>query len=204
MAKLNYAQMKADGSVRRRHEIISRETEAIIIRIDDDTQDIQQRLLSFARAQQMQQDQLYCKWLEMYVAVLNEWRSVRLAKLQEKLSTYQKQIVVESQKRISSVHLEANKIKVQISKEEQDMALREIDEIRTQLESLTSQPSLQHLGSETMTKIDLTIQANVGRKAPGQECAFDFRQNGNVAAPKMRALAPTVQASSSRNTIYVD
>ena len=204
-AKLNYAQMKADDNVRRRHQTISRETGAIVDRIKGETEDVQQRLLSFAQAHQCQQDQSYREWLEMYIAVLNEWKSERLAKLQKQLSAYQKQIVIESQKRISSVHLEANEIKLQISREEQEKATREIKEILIEIESLTSHESLQYLGSETMTKIDLTIQANAGRKAPGQECKFDFCQNGDVRVPPKRAPVQAVPRSScSKNTIYVD
>ncbi|CAF3930415.1 unnamed protein product [Rotaria sp. Silwood1] len=37
--------------------------------------------------------------------------------------------------------------------------------------------STHQLGTETMTKINLIIHGNVGTKAPGQACVFDFEQS---------------------------
>ena len=186
MAKLNHAHVKLDDVFKRRLDIVSKETEDIIERIAVDTQDIQQRLLAFSKVRQTRQDELYREWLQMYVVKLDEWKSLQLTQLQEELSTYQKQIIIQSQSLISSINREANLLKAQILREEQEGASQEVNEIIAQIESLSSQQTLQHLGSETMTKMNLTVQANVGRKAPGQHCKFDFGDNVEVPAPPVK------------------
>ena len=167
MAKLNDVHIRLDDIVKRRLDIISKETEAIGQQITGDTHDMQQRLLSFSKARQMRQDELYREWLQMYVAVLDDWKSLQLSKLQQELSTYQKRILAESQRQILSTNTEANQLKAQILREEQDKASHDVNEIITQIESLSSHQTLQQLGSEAMTNINLTIQSNVGTKAPG-------------------------------------
>ena len=97
MAKLNHAHVKLDDVFKRRLDIVSKETEDIIERIAVDTQDIQQRLLAFSKVRQTRQDELYREWLQMYVVKLDEWKSLQLTQLQEELSTYQKQIIIQSQ-----------------------------------------------------------------------------------------------------------
>ena len=140
----------------------------------------------FSKVRQTRQDELYREWLQMYVVKLDEWKSLQLTQLQEELSTYQKQIIIQSQSLISSINREANLLKAQILREEQEGASQEVNEIIAQIESLSSQQTLQHLGSETMTKMNLTVQANVGRKAPGQHCKFDFGDNVEVPAPPVK------------------
>ena len=169
MAKLNCVHIRLDDIVKRRLDVISKETEVISQQITADSHDMQQSLLSFSKARQMRQDELYREWLQMYVAVLDDWKSLQLAKLQEELCTYQKRILTESQRQILSTNVEANKLKAQILREEQEKASHEVNEIITQIESLSSHQTLQHLGSEAMTKINLTIQSNVGTRAPDEQ-----------------------------------
>ncbi|CAF3302231.1 unnamed protein product [Rotaria sp. Silwood2] len=180
MVNLNNAHRRLDGIVKDRLQIISKETEMIIGQITTDTHDIQLSLLSFAKARQSQQDELYREWLQKYVVILDGWKSARLAKLQEELQEYQRAIITYSQRRISSVNTEANKIKSLILREEQEKASLEINALMAQIESLSTHQILQHIGSETMTNMNLTILANVGRKMPGQGAAFDFDQHGTI------------------------
>ncbi|CAF1355502.1 unnamed protein product [Rotaria sordida] len=64
-----------------------------------------------------------------------------------------------------------------------------------QIESLSTHQILQHLGSETMTNMNLTILSNVGRKMPSQETAFDFDQNGTIGGKQ----GGTAMQSMNRN-----
>jgi hypothetical protein len=150
------------------------EAKVIIDLIVNDTRQVQQNLLAFAKQRQTIQDQLYNEWLQMYVVQLDAWKSTRLAELQEELQKHQTIIMSRSQQLIAMVNADANRLRDDILAEEQTTASSLVREITDKIQTM----STHHLGTETMTKINLTIHGNVGTKAPGQGCTFDFGHNG--------------------------
>ncbi|CAF2145101.1 unnamed protein product [Rotaria magnacalcarata] len=171
--RLGEVPRKLDMNVKECLEVVTKELQEIIEQINKDTNNVQQTLLLYARKQQSAQDELYRIWLQYYIAELDDWKSRHLADLQAQLYVHQDKITRNSQRRISFVSHKANEIKMQILRELQEQASREMNDLLMQIE-LLSRETTQHLGSETMTNINLTIQSNVGTKLPGQQCKFDF------------------------------
>lgn len=169
---LNEIHRQVDENVKARLQFVSEEAEEIVKRITTDTHSVQQGLLEFAKTRQIAQDKIYSEWLQKYIVVLDEWRAGRLAKLQEDLDKSKREIIHYSQRSIATLYDETNKIKARILREEQDAAKSEIESLLAQFQSL------QYLGSETMMNINLTIQANVGNRVPGQQNhVFDIPEN---------------------------
>jgi len=76
-----------------------------------------------------------------------------------------------------TVNEQANLIKAKIVKEEQQQTAEKIDLIIAQIQQISTDEKLQHLGSELITKTNIITNAHVGTKASGQNCTFDFEQN---------------------------
>jgi hypothetical protein len=66
------------------------------------------------------------------------------------------------------VNEQANLTKAKILKEEQHQATEKIDSIIAQIQQISNNEKLQHLGSEVITKTNITTNSNVGTKPPGQ------------------------------------
>ena len=172
MSQLNRAHADLDDIVKHRLEFITVETDRTLRRLVVDTQQEQQRLLQYAKLRQARQDELYREWLQMYIVELDQWKSRELARLQEALRRYQTQISKLSQITITTVNEQAKLTKARIVQDEQANTELIIADLVAEMQSFSTNHSLQHLGSETRTNINLTIQANVGTKAPGQGCKF--------------------------------
>ena len=172
MSRLNQAHADLDDMVKRRLGYITVETDRIFDGLAVGTQKEQQRLLQYAKLRQARQDELYREWLQMYIVELDQWKSRELARLQEELQEYQNRISELSQINITIVNEQVTLIKTQILQEEQAKAELIITDLLAEMQSFSTNHSLRHLGSETLTSINLTIQANVGTKAPGQGCTF--------------------------------
>jgi hypothetical protein len=129
--------------------------------------------LDYDKRRQNRQDELYKEWLQKYVVVLNTWRSKELANLQIELSQYQQQIVKISQERINRLNIEANQLKTQILNEEGNAFSQKATDLTGQLYAV-SRDEKNYLGSEWKTELNLRVQANVGRIAPGQSYTNDF------------------------------
>jgi len=162
-----------DLDVKEKQELVSEITKKIISIITSDTRIIQQNLLGFGQTKQMNQDQLYREWLQMYIEELDQWRSTRLANLQEKMEAYQKTIMNQSQRLIMQVNTESNTLKTNILTIAQQQGSLKMQGIIEQIQTI----SVHNLGTETMTKMNLIIHGNVGNKMPGQGCNFDFDQS---------------------------
>jgi hypothetical protein len=128
--------------------------------------------LIFGKEKQIRQDELYREWLQMYIIELDQWKSIRLANLQEQMEMYQKKIMTHSHRWIMQVNTEANNYKEEIRKAAEQAAYSKIQQLIEQIQAI----SIHHLGTETMTKINLIIHGNVGNKMSGQGCTFDFEQ----------------------------
>ena len=168
MANLHTVHIRLDDTVKRRLDIISKGAEATSQQINVDTEAMQKDLLAYYKKSEMHQNKLYQKWLEMYVEVLDAWRTSKMAELHKKVCGYQSQILTASQNKIMVTNMEANKLKARILSEEQAKASRQVNQIIAKIESIASPYALRHLGSEVKTRIDVTIQANAGNKASGQ------------------------------------
>lgn len=170
LSSLTKVQEQLDLNIEERGKIISEQLKVIIDMIVNDTRDVQQNLLAYAKEQQSRQDDLYNKWLQRYVAELDKWKSARLAKLQADLQQQQHDIMQSSQQFIMEVNQEANMLRGEVLKEEQRNASEVVAEITEKIQNM----STHQLGTETMTRINLIVHGNVGTKAPGQDCKFDF------------------------------
>jgi len=100
-----------------------------------------------------------------------------LLNLQNQLQNYRDQILEESQLKLMTVNEQANRIKTKIVKDEQQQTEEKIDLIIAQIQKISTDAKFQHLGSELITKTNITTNSNVGTKASGQACIFDFEQN---------------------------
>ncbi|CAF2457417.1 unnamed protein product [Rotaria sp. Silwood2] len=177
MITLNQVHTQLDEKIKIRTEKISNETELLLSRIRNETQQEQQRLLGFAKQQEMQQDDNYQKLLQEYITKLDEMKAKELTTLQKRLQTCRDQIIEKSQFKLIRVNEQANIIKAKIVQEEQHYSEEKIDSIMSQIYRISTDEKLQHLGSEIVTKTNVTTQAKFGTKAPGQECTHDFDQN---------------------------
>lgn len=162
-----------DERLKRRLTKISSEAEQKLMLIVEETKEDQKRLLAYDREQQLRQDQLYQEWLQKYIVELNTWRSRELAKLQKRLMVYQEEIINISRKKLDRVNEDANRLKTQILDEEKQAAERKTSKLTDQMYDITREDT-NFLGSESKTELNLRIQANVGRIAPGQACTNDF------------------------------
>ncbi len=171
-ASLSGVQAEFDRHVEEQLILISKVAKEIIELITSDAREIQQNLLGFGKEKQMKQDELYRQWLQLYIIELNKWKSTRLADLQNKMETHQKKIMAYSQQWIMQVNTDANALKDNIIKAAQQEASSRMQQLIEQIQAM----SIHHLGTETMTKINLIIHGNVGNKMSGQGCTFDFEQ----------------------------
>ncbi len=169
---LSEVQAEVDLHVEEQQKLISKVAKEIIELITSDAREIQQNLLGFGKEKQMKQDEIYRQWLQLYIIELDKWKSARLADLQNKMETHQKQIMAYSQQWIMRVNTDANTLKDSIMKAAQQEASSRMQQLIGQIQAM----SIHHLGTETMTKINLIIHGNVGNKMPGQGCTFDFEQ----------------------------
>ena len=78
-----------DGRLKQRLDLISKDADAKLRLIINDTETEEKRLVEYDKRQQAIQDELYQKWLQKYVVELNKWRSEELADLQQELMNYQ-------------------------------------------------------------------------------------------------------------------
>lgn len=177
---LNRIHTQLDDSIKRRTQQISTETESILAHIINETQQEQQRLLYYAKEQQTKQDEHYRDLLQKYISQLDEIRAKELIQLQEELQNGREQIMKVSQMKIMTVNEQANMIKSKIVKEEQQQASMKIDAVNVQLQSLSTDETFQQLGSEIITKTNVITNANVGTKAVGQSCSFEFIQDVSI------------------------
>jgi hypothetical protein len=171
---LNHIHTQLDESIKYRTEQVSTDTKSVLAHIIDETQQEQQRLLYYAKEQQTRQDEHYCELLQKYISQLDGMKAKELAQLQEELQVCREQIMQVSQFKIKTVNEQANILKSDIVREEQQQASMKIDAINIQLQNLTTDDTFQLLGSEIMTKTNVITNTNVGTKADGQHCRFEL------------------------------
>ncbi|CAF2136744.1 unnamed protein product [Rotaria magnacalcarata] len=162
-----------DSKVKQRLDIISKAADEKLQLIVKDTEQDENNLLDYDKMRQTRQDQLYQEWLHKYIIKLNEWRSEELADLQQELLQHQKTIVRNSRDKIAVLGKEANTLKFEILAEEHDKIEEKTNNLTNGLHDISTNESIQHLGIESKTEINLRVQANVGTMPPGQSCTND-------------------------------
>ncbi|CAF1629693.1 unnamed protein product [Adineta ricciae] len=165
---LNHIHNQQDEGIKRRTQQISAETEYVLMHIINETQQEQQRLLQYAKEQQIKQDEHYRQLLQTYISQLDEMKAKDLAQLQEELDDCREQIMQASQLKIMSVNEQANMIKSKIVREEQQQATMEIDTVNMQLQNLITDSNFQNLDSEIVTKTNVIVNANTRTKPTDQ------------------------------------
>ena len=136
----------------------------------------EQRLLKYAKDQQSKNEDHYRKLVQDYITQLDKCKAKKLAELQKELERYREKIFQISQVKLSTVNEQANSIKGKILREEQQIASRKIDSTMSQLMQIFNDEKAHHLGSESITRTQILSTANVGTKASGQHCQFNFDQ----------------------------
>lgn len=171
---LNRIHTQLDDNIKRRTQLVSTDTESVLAHIINETQQEQQRLLYYAKEQQTKRDEHYRELLQKYISQLDEMKAKELAQLQEELQDCREQIMQVSQTKIKTVNEQANIIKSNIVKGEQQQASMKLDTINVQLQNLITDDTFQLLGSEIMTKTNVITSTNIGTKAASQKCVFEF------------------------------
>ena len=169
MINLKQTHLDFDEAVKRRTGQITSETESVLAQIVEETQQYQQQLLMQAKQQQTIQDEQYRRLLEEFIVQLDERRAKQLATIQQQLQDQRLQIFNESQLKIRAVNEQANSVKNYIMSEEERRASEKIDLIVTEINTISTDSAIHDIGSETTTKIDLTVHETVGFKSTGQQ-----------------------------------
>jgi len=177
---LNHIHTQLDDTIKLRTQQISAETESVLAHIINETQQEQKRLLVYAKEQQTKKDERYREQLQKYISQLDEMKAKELTELQEELQHSREEIMQVSQIKIMTVNEQANIMKSKIVKDQQQLASMEMDAVNLQLQELITDDTYQQLGSEIMTKTNVITNANVGTKAAGQSCSFEFVQDVSV------------------------
>lgn len=203
---LNRIHAQLDDNIKHRTQQISNETEAVLAQIINETQAEQQRLLSYAKEQQTKHDEHYRELLQNYISQIDEMKAKDIASLQEELQAFREQIIQVSQMKIMTVNEQANIIKSKIVSEERQQASAKIETINSELQTLPQDETFQQFGSELMTKIHVTTSTNVGTKASGQKCTFEFMRasptndKNNDAQVQQRTTPSAVKTPTSPNS----
>ena len=198
---LNRIHTQLDDNIKRRTQQISNETESVLAQIINETQDEQQRLLFYAKEQQVKQDEHYRELLQGYISQIDEMKAKDLAELQEELQEFREQIIRVSQTKIMTVNEQANIIKSKIVSEERQQASLKIEAINAQLQTLPDDETFQQFGSELMTKINVTTSTNVGTKASGQKCTFEFIRETPTKEKKIEENTQNVPTKRAQSGI---
>ena len=197
---LNRIHTQLDETIQRRTQKISAETESVLAHIINETQQDQQRLLYYAKEQQTKQEEHYRELLQKYISQLDEMKAKELSQLQEELQDCREQIMQVSKTKIMTVNEQANITKSKVVRDEQQQATMKIDAINLQLQNLPNDETFQQLGTELITKTNVITNVNVGTKAAGQNCSFDFVQD----VPKENSNIEEHSRQVHRVTTYSD
>lgn len=164
ITNLNQIHNQLDDITKRRASRISNETECVLIHILNETKEKQQRLLTYAKERQSEQDEIYQKLLQDYIARLDERKAKELADLQKQLQSYRDEILEESQLKMRTVNEQANTLKSKILHDEQQQISVKIDSLIAQIQKASIDDTTQPFGSEIQTATNIITNATVGTK----------------------------------------
>jgi hypothetical protein len=198
---LNDIHTQLDEIIRRRTQQISLETESVLAHIINETHDEQQRLLTYAKERQRQQDEQYREQLQLFIAQLDETKAKDIGKLQDELQECRERILQVSHVKIKAANEQASKAKTRIVKEEQEQASIQIENINAQLHSLTTDGTFQQFGSESTCKTSFTTNAHVGNRTAEHKCSLELLQE--ISSEHLHADSSKSQQTVTR-TIYAE
>ncbi|CAF3481674.1 unnamed protein product [Rotaria sp. Silwood1] len=173
MTNLKQTHIDFDQIVQRRIQQITTQTESILSQIVQETQKSQQGLLIQAKEQQILEEEQYRFLLAEFLAKLDEKRAQHLAIIQEQLKEQRLQIFNESQIKIRAVNEQANLIKNQIRSDEERKASEKIDSIVNEINAVSTNSNIQHLGAQIKTQINITLYDKVGSNKSENLFIFD-------------------------------
>ncbi|UJR23907.1 hypothetical protein I4U23_026879 [Adineta vaga] len=165
ISNLNQIHNQLDDITKRRTSRISTETENVLFHILNETQEKQQRLLTYAKERQSEQNEIYQNLLQNYITQLDEMKAKELADLQKQLENYREEILEESHLKIMTVNDQANVIKTKILHEEQQQASTRMGSLVSQIQKLSTEDKVHQLGSEIKTATNIITNATVGTKS---------------------------------------
>ncbi|CAF1623964.1 unnamed protein product, partial [Rotaria magnacalcarata] len=127
--KLNVAHVLFDESIQQRLEQVSKEAERVLGLIIEDLEDEQDRLLDYTQEIQLGYERQYREWLQKYIIELDQWKSIELSRLHEKLQKYEIDMKYVFQEKLELLNWEVETAKSRILREEQEKGSKETKSI---------------------------------------------------------------------------
>ncbi|CAF2165137.1 unnamed protein product [Rotaria magnacalcarata] len=162
--KLNVAHVLFDESIQQRLEQVSKEAERVLGLIIEDLEDEQDRLLDYTQEIQLGYERQYREWLQKYIIELDQWKSIELSRLHEKLQKYEIDMKYVFQEKLELLNWEVETAKSRILREEQEKGSKETKSIISNIEEISRQNKMQNMAMEEDTDIHLKLQANTRNK----------------------------------------
>jgi len=153
MSKLGTTHSQIDEYSRKRTEEISEEVAAQIKRIVSETQAAQQQLLQDANLRSAGVEQEYSLKLHKFVEEIDAAKAQNLSTLEKDLNLRQEQILQSARQRIDDLNNEANRLKMAVVKEAQQLENKQIEQITDKVAVLGSEDASRRLQSTTTTVI---------------------------------------------------
>ncbi|CAF1943154.1 unnamed protein product [Rotaria magnacalcarata] len=161
---LNVAHVLFDESIQQRLEQVSKEAERVLGLIIEDLEDEQDRLLDYTQEIQLGYERQYREWLQKYIIELDQWKSIELSRLHEKLQKYEIDMNYVFQEKLELLNWEVETAKSRILREEQEKGSKETKSIISNIEEISRQNKMQNIAMEEDTDIHLKLQANTRNK----------------------------------------
>ncbi|CAF5183947.1 unnamed protein product, partial [Rotaria magnacalcarata] len=132
--------------------------------IIEDLEDEQDRLLDYTQEIQLGYERQYREWLQKYIIELDQWKSIELSRLHEKLQKYEIDMKYVFQEKLELLNWEVETAKSRILREEQEKGSKETKSIISNIEEISRQNKMQNMAMEEDTDIHLKLQANTRNK----------------------------------------
>ncbi|CAM4772607.1 unnamed protein product [Rotaria magnacalcarata] len=162
--KLNVAHVLFNECIQQRLEQVSKEAERVLGLIIEDLEDEQDRLLDYTQEIQLGYERQYREWLQKYIIELDQWKSIELSRLHEKLQKYEIDMNYVFQEKLELLNWEVETAKSRILREEQEKGSKETKSIISNIEEISRQNKMQNMAMEEDTDIHLKLQANTRNK----------------------------------------
>ncbi|CAF3148005.1 unnamed protein product [Rotaria socialis] len=172
--KLNVAHVLFNESIQQRLEQVSKEAERVLGLIIEDLEDEQDRLLDYTQEIQSGYERQYREWLQKYIIELDQWKSIELSRLHEKLQKYERDMNYVFQEKLELLNREVETAKSRILREEQEKGSKETKSIISNIEEISRQNKMQNIEMEEDTDIHLKLQANTRNKVMGENSINNY------------------------------
>ncbi|CAF3720626.1 unnamed protein product [Rotaria socialis] len=172
--KLNVAHVLFNESIQQRLEQVSKEAERVLGLIIEDFEDEQDRLLDYTQEIQSGYERQYREWLQKYIIELDQWKSIELSRIHEKLQKYERDMNYVFQEKLELLNREVETAKSRILREEQEKGSKETKSIISNIEEISRQKKMQNIEMEEDTDIHLKLQANTRNKVMGENSINNY------------------------------